>query len=333
MHCMGTMVTYIGRIIAPHCEFKMTHRARSFIRILEEREVLIFERIKKFLIDCKSLVPFTPRKPFSFRLLSTHDLAVIVQFLACNENLIIGPSSFRPLTRNEQSIITSSICRKSAESPFYTSYIMEQSFIDRLKIPSEHYWIYKPYRSLNVDQRIVDLLVLGREKTSVDMVWDNLVEEYETKKTEMLQKVEGLRDVFKDLLNRDLVLGGAVRGSAGSSKRYPTENDVDIVILTPSHENHSRIKSILTEKASGFKTLNWSEDESETLDPDEKYELDVDLIAATWLPLHSIMAKAHCDIINDATILFGQEAIERYKSKLEEIMLSARANSLPASEN
>lgn len=290
------------------------------MRILEEKEVLVFERIKKFLVDCKSLVPFNSQKSFNFSLLSTHDLAVIVQFLAYNENFIIGPSSFRPLTRNEQSILNSSICRKSAEGPFYTSYIMEQAFIDRLKIPSEHYWIYKPDRSLNVDQRIVDLLVLGREKTSVDTVWYNRVEEYETKRTEMLQKVEGLRDVFEDLLNRDLVLGGAVRGSAGSSKRYPTENDVDIVVLTSSHENHSRIKSILAEKANGFKRLNWTEDESETLDPDEKYELDIDLIATTWLPLHSIMAKAHIDIINDSTILFGQEAIERYKSKLEEIV-------------
>lgn len=299
----------------------MTQRVNNFMRILEEKEVLVFERIKKFLVDCKGLVPFNPPKSFNFSPLSTRDLVVIIQFLAYNENFIIGPSSFRPLARNEQSILDSSICRKkSAESPFYTSYIMKHAFIDRLKIPSEHYWIYRPYRSLNVDQRIVDLLVLGREKTNVDMVWHNLVEEYETKRTEMLLKVEGMRDVFENLLNKDLVLGGAVRGLAGSSKRYPTENDVDIVILTPSHKNHSRIKSILTERVSGFKRLNWTEDESETLDPDEKYELDIDLIATTWLPLHSIMAKAHTDIINDSTILFGQEAIEQYKNKLEEIV-------------
>ena len=76
----------------------------------------------------------------------------------------------------------------------------------------------------------------------------------------------------------------------------------------------------MTEKVGGFKKLNWAEEESETLDPDEKYELDIDPIPATWLPLHSIMAKAHIDIINDSTILFGQRAIEQYKNKLKEIV-------------
>lgn len=299
----------------------MTQRVNSFIRILEEEEVLVFERIKKFLVECKSLVPFNSRKSFNSSLLSTHDLVVIVQFLAYNENFVIGPSSFNPLIKSEKSILNSSMCiKKSAESPFYSSYIMEQDFIDKLEIPSEHYWIYEPYRSLNVDQRIVDLLVLGLEKLNVDMTWYNLVEEYETKRAEMLLKVGSLRDVFEDLLNKDLVLGGVLRGSAGSNKRYPTENDVDIIILTPSHENHSMIKSILTEKVGGFKKLNWTEEESETLDPDEKYELDIDLIPATWLPLHSIMAKAHTDIINDSTILFGKRAIEQYKNKLKEIV-------------
>jgi hypothetical protein len=294
----------------------------SFIEILEKREVLVFERIKKFLIDCKNFVPFNTQKSLNSISVSTHDLAVIVQFLTYNENLVIGPSRFMSLVRNEKYILDSSTCvKKSAESPFYSSYIMEQDFIDKLEIPSEHFWIYKPYRSVNVDQRIVDLLVVGQKRLRVEKIWRNLVEEYEIKRAEMVLKVEGLHDVFEDLLNKNLALGGILRGSAGSNKRYPTENDVDLVILTPDQRVHSVIKSIMVKKVGGFKKLNWAEEESVILDPSEKYELEIDLISAKWLPLHPIMAKAQIDIIDNSTVLFGREAVKRYRDKLKEIMM------------
>lgn len=296
-------------------------RVHNFIQSLEE-EVLVFERIKKFLIECKDFVPFNSQKSFSSDLLSTYDLAVIVQFLTYNENLVIGPSRFISLDKNEKHILNSCTCAKaSAESPFYTSYIMGQDFIDKLAMPSEYFWIFDPYRSVNVDQRIVDMLVVGQQKLKVDKAWQNLVEKYEVKRDEMVFKVERLRSIFEELLNKDLALGGILRGSAGSNKRYPTENDVDIAILTPDQKAHSVIKSIMPKKVSGFKKLNWTEGESFSLDPDEKFELDIDLVSVTWLPLHPIMARAQIDIIDDSTILFGQEAVKQYRDKLKEIMM------------
>lgn len=300
----------------------MTQRVSNFIKILEEEEVLVFERIKKFLIEYKNFVPFNSQKSPNSSLLPTHDLAVIIQFLTYNENFVIGPSLFLSLVKKEKYILNSFVrVKKSAESPFYTSYIMEQDFIDNLIMPSEHFWVYEPYRSVNVDQRIVDLLVVGREKLKVEKIWQNLVEKYRIKRNEMVLKVERLNDIFEDLLNKDLALGGILRGSVGSNKRYPTENDVDIAILTPNQKAHSVIKSIIVKKAGGFKKLNWTEEESITLDPDERYELDIDLVSVTWLPLHPIMAKAHIDIIDNSTILFGQEAVKQYKDKLKEIMM------------
>lgn len=300
----------------------MTQRVSNFIKILEEEEVLVFERIKKFLIEYKNFVPFNSQKSPNSSLLPTHDLAVIIQFLTYNENFVIGPSLFLSLVKKEKYILNSFVrVKKSAESPFYTSYIMEQDFIDNLIMPSEHFWVYEPYRSVNVDQRIVDLLVVGREKLKVEKIWQNLVEKYRIKRNEMVLKVERLNDIFEDLLNKDLALGGILRGSVGSNKRYPTENDVDIAILTPNQKAHSVIKSIIVKKAGGFKKLNWTEEESITLDPDERYELDIDLVSVTWIPLHPIMAKAHIDIIDNSTILFGQEAVKQYKDKLKEIMM------------
>lgn len=299
----------------------MTQRINNFVKILEEEEVLVFERVKKFLIDCKNLHPFNSQRSFDSNLLPTRDLAVIVQFLTYNENFVIGPSPFVSLVKNERYILNScTYVKKSAESPFYTSYIMEQEFIDKLKIPSEHFWIYEPYRSVNVDQRIVDLLAVGLRKSEVEEIWQNLVEKYETKREEMMHKLENLRDVFEDLVNKDLALGGILRGSVGSNRRYPTEDDVDIAILTPDQKTHSVIKSIMFKRVGGFQKLNWTEEESVIIDPNEKYELDIDVVSVTWLPLHPIMAKAHIDIIDDSTVLFGQAAVKQYRDKLKEIM-------------
>lgn len=301
---------------------KMTQRVNDFIQILEEEGVLVFERIKKFFIAHRDFVPFNSQKSFGSDLLSTRDLAVVVQFLTYNENLVIGSSRFVPLTANEKHILNSCTCAKmSAESPFYASYIMGQDFIDTLAVPSEYFWIFKPKRSVNVNQKIVDMLVVGREKLKVERTWQKLVEKYQSKRDEMVFQVEGLRNVFEDLINRDLALGVILRGSAGSSKRYPTENDVDIAILTPNEKVQSVIKSIMPKKVSGFNRLNWAEEESFNLEPNGKFELDIDLVSVTWLPLHPIMARAQIDIIDDSTILFGQKAVERYRDKLKEIMM------------
>lgn len=300
----------------------MTQRVSDFIKILEEKEVLVFERIKKFLIDHKNFVSFNSQESFNSDLLSTHDLAIIVQFLTYSENLVIGSSRFVSLAEDEKFLLNShTYVKESAESPFYTSYIMEQAFIDKLEIPSEHFWIYEPYRSVNVDQRIVDLLVVGQDELKVEKIWQNLVEKYEIKKAQMVLKVDRLSDIFEDMVSKDLALGGILRGSTGSNKRYPTENDVDIAILTPNPKIHSVVKVIMVEKVSGFQKLNWTEKESTIIDPHEKYELDIDLISVIWLPLHPIMARAYIDIIDDSTVLFGQEAVEQYRSKLKEIMM------------
>jgi hypothetical protein len=198
---------------------------------------------------------------------------------------------------------------------------MKQDFIDKLTVPSEYLWIFKPYQSVNVDQKIVDMLVVGREKLKVERTWQKLVEKYESKRDEMVFQVERLRSIFEDLTNKDLALGGILRGSAGSHKRYPTEDDVDIAILTPNQKAHLAIKSIMSKKINGFKKLNWTVEESFSLDPDGRFELDIDLVSVTWLPLHPIMARAQVDIIDDSTVLFGQEAVKRYRDKLKEIMM------------
>ena len=286
---------------------------------LEDNRVLTFERIKKFLIDQEGFVPFIQR-PRSSSPLSIYDLAVIVQFLSYHENYVIGPSRYAPLSENERHILNSkTYVRKSAVSPLYTSYVMEQDFIDQLVTPSEYFWIYEPYRSVNVDQRVVDLLVVGLEKSKVDMTWRELVERYYNKRAHVMRKAERLREILEEMVSKDLALAVILRGSVGSEKRYPTEDDLDVVILTPSQETHSSIKSILVENVDGFRTLNIGDDESFMIDRDEEYELDVDLISAEWLPLHPIMARAHIDIIEDSTTILGQEAIEHYKSRLEEI--------------
>ncbi len=306
----------------------MTQRVNNFIQILKEEEVLGFERIQKFLIDRKDFVPFKSQKSFNSDLLSAHDLAVLVQFLTYNENFVIGPSRFVFLAMDEKHILNSCTCAKmSAESPFYTSYIMGQDFIDKLAVPSEYLWIFKPYQSVNVDQKIVDMLVVGTKKLKVERTWQKLVEKYESKRDEMVFQVESLRSIFEDLTNKDLALGGILRGSAGSHKRYPTEDDVDIAILTPNQKAHSAIKSIMLKKINGFKKLNWTEEESFSLDPDGRFDLDINLVSVTWLPLHPIMARAQVDIIDDSTVLFGQEAVKRYRDKLKEIMMrDARSN-------
>ena len=299
----------------------MMNRVNNFIETLEKSEILVFERIKKFLIDCKDFVPFNSNKPLDSSLLSVQDLTVIIQFLTYNENFTIGPSNYIPLTENEKIILKShTYIKKSAESPFYTSYIVEQDFIDEL-IPNEHFWIYEPYRSVNVDQRIVDLLVVGREKLITEKIWQNFVQEYKNKRDKMRQKVESLRQIFEDLFNQDLALGGILRGTVGSNKRFPMENDVDIVILTSNEKANSIIRSFMIGKIDGFKRINWMEEESIIIDLNEEYELDIDLVSVACLPLHPIMAKAHIDIIDDSTILFGEGAVKQYREKLKEIMI------------
>jgi len=299
----------------------MMKRVNNFIETLEKSEMLVFERIVKFLIDCKDFVPFNSNKPLDSSLFSIQDLAVIIQFLTYNENFTIGPSNFIPLTENEKNILKShTYVKKSAESPFYSSYIVEQDFINEL-IPNEHFWIYEPYRSVNVDQRIVDMLVVGRKKSIIEETWQNLIQEYENKRDKMRQKVESLRQIFADLFNQGLALGGILRGSVDSDKRFPTENDVDIAFLTSSENVNSVIKSFMIGKVDGFKRINWMEEESIIIDLDEEYELDIDLVSVACLPLHPIMAKAHIDIIDDSTILFGEEAVKQYREKLKEIMI------------
>ena len=138
----------------------------------------------------------------------------------------------------------------------------------------------------------------------------------------MLSKVKELSYIFEELLHNNLALSGIIRGSVGSIKRFPTENDIDILILTPYKNTHPSIKSILTERIEGFKRLNWGDNESFIVNANEQYDLDIDLISIKWLPLDPIMAKAHIDIIDDSTIVFGQEAIKNYRDTLKEISLS-----------
>jgi hypothetical protein len=298
----------------------MTTRVASFIDLLGKEKVLVFERVKKFLIDVENLAPFILRESHGLGLLSINELAVIVQFLAYSQNFVIGPWPFATLTSEEKEILGSDTHTiKSTESPFYSSYIVKQDLINQLKSPSEHFWIYEPYRSVNVDQKIVDLLVVGSEKLNAERTWQKLIKKYELKRKNMMLKVNRRRGIFEELLDKGLALGVILRGSVGSKKRYPTENDVDIVILTPSQKTHSVVWSTLMEKVSEFKMLNLGDNESFKIDLNEEYELDVDLISAEWLPLHPIMARAQADIIDDSIILLGQEEVERYRSKLREI--------------
>jgi len=296
----------------------MSQRIGDFQGILEKEGVLVFERVKKFFIEAKNLAPFASKSGCA--LPPANELAVIVQFLAYRHNLIIGHSHFTPLTSREKEILhTCTFMKKSAESPFYASYIMQQDFVDQLKPPSQDFWIHEPSRSVNVDQKIVDLLVVGKEKPLVEEKWQQLSEEYKTKRKDMLSRVDELRDVFRHLKKKRLASGGILRGSVGSNKRYPTENDVDIVILTPHHNTHSATESLLLAEVHGFKRLNIGDDKTFTIDSCKEYDLDVDLISRNWLPLHPIMARAHHDIIDDSTVLFGEKAIQLYKSKLKEI--------------
>jgi hypothetical protein len=53
----------------------VTQRITNFLETLKEEEVLVFERIKKFLVDIEDFVPFVSQKPLNSCLLSKHDLA------------------------------------------------------------------------------------------------------------------------------------------------------------------------------------------------------------------------------------------------------------------
>jgi hypothetical protein len=137
-----------------------------------------------------------------------------------------------------------------------------------------------------LDQKIVDFSIVGIDPENVNSKWLRLERNYEIKRREMLRLVYELYPTFEIMVRNNLASMISVRGQAGANGRFPTENDVDILLFATSIDSYGKIRSHLTNDSKMFKRVTWVEQEYDKCshcspvyilreNVDEKYDLDV----------------------------------------------------------